>query len=770
MKGSIVNSISKAVYLISFLSLIFIGTQFNMFFSMRHTIIENQKIIKMENDFYRIFNNEVEIESCFLNYTMGYQPSSKKITLLLAENSELIDEFIIKYHQNIIRKHANNLRQNHLNISTGISKFLSIEKNNLEKEMLLKEINETFFINRLLFYEQQHQFEIAYKKNINVIKNVISFKLLTIILLTIIILLIIIFSFHLKKFLTSKISFVQEKMIAYSKNIINNNFEQQIIYSDKDEFKGIFDTFNEMIQIILSQNSEMKIREKKYRYLFDNSRDALMISSLTGKFIDCNPALLKIFGATNKEEFTSFELKDFSPEHQADGILSSKKASVVFLKTIETGSNFFEWILKNIHGKCFDATILSSYIDIGEDSFILSTIRDISKEKQEKEKQAQSRKMDAIGQLAGGVAHDFNNMLSGIMGAAQLLQSPKQNLDKKSLIFVEMIMKAAQRAADLTSKLLAFGRKSAISSTSINIHKIVDDTIAIFNQTIDKRIKITTIKNAENFTIIGDNSALQNSFLNLGINASHAMPDGGELVIETRNLFLSKDYCEMSSFEIKAGEYIEIEFRDTGCGISPENMEKIFEPFFTTKVQGKGTGLGLSAVYGTIQDHHGVITVHSEIGVGTVFNILIPCSNVKAEKKQIVETVLSGSGKILLVDDEELIRTTGKHILEEMGYQVLLAENGKESVDLFREKFAEIDLVIMDMMMPEMNGSEAFYKIKEIDSKCKVIISSGFTKEENLEKLKIDGLSGFIQKPFRDYNLSVLIDEILKKDSCKKTC
>ncbi|MGL1891465.1 MAG: response regulator [Spirochaetaceae bacterium] len=374
----------------------------------------------------------------------------------------------------------------------------------------------------------------------------------------------------------------------------------------------------------------------------------------------------------------------------------------------------------------------------------------------------QSRKMDAIGQLAGGVAHDFNNMLTGIIGAAQLLQNPIRNLDEKGLAYVEMILDASNRASDLTTKLLAFGRKGKIISTSIDIHTIVDDTLALFNRSIDKKIRISASKNAEQSTVIGDNTALQNSLLNLGINASHAMPDGGELTIETRNIILNNNYCNSSPFDISEGNYIEITIRDTGNGITPDNINKIFEPFFTTKKQGEGTGLGLASVYGTIQDHHGVINVYSEIGIGTVFNLYLPCSDDVVKKNPMEKIVLEGAGQVLLVDDEELVRMTGKYTLEEMGYKVILAENGLEAIDIFEKNFHDIDLVILDMIMPKMNGTEAFEKMKKIDENCKIIISSGFTKDENLNELRKKGLTGFIQKPFRDYELSKLLSEILK--------
>lgn len=389
-------------------------------------------------------------------------------------------------------------------------------------------------------------------------------------------------------------------------------------------------------------------------------------------------------------------------------------------------------------------------------------IDDVTKDFQLQEQLNQSQKMDAIGQLAGGVAHDFNNMLGGIIGAAELLQSPEIDLNQIGLNYVNMILEASNRAADLTAKLLAFGRKGKVSSTSIDVHYIIDDTLTLLKRTLDKKIEITVLKKAKNSIIVGDNSALQNSFLNLGINASQAMTDGGELNIKTSNIHLNENYCMNSSFDIAAGNYVDIEIRDSGCGIPNENIDKIFEPFFTTKKHGEGTGLGLASVYGTVQNHLGAITLESELGKGTVFHIYLPCSDSEIKESSTDKQIFKGTGKILLVDDEEIIRITGKFILEQMGYTVIMAEDGIEAVEIFKKMHSEIDLVIIDMIMPRMNGSEAFLKMREIDANCKVVISSGFTKNENLIELKEIGLSGFIQKPFRGYDLSKFLTDFFE--------
>jgi len=388
-------------------------------------------------------------------------------------------------------------------------------------------------------------------------------------------------------------------------------------------------------------------------------------------------------------------------------------------------------------------------------------IDDVTKECELEQQLNHSRKMDAIGQLAGGIAHDFNNVLSAIIGAAELLQSPDAGLDSEASELVDMILQAGTRAADLTAKLLAFGRKGKITTSVVDIHEIIDNTVSILASTIDKIITISVHKEAAVHTVVGDASGLHNALINMGINASHAMPDGGSIIISTGNVYLDNTYCEKSSFEIEPGEYVEIQMRDTGCGIPGENIRKIFEPFFTTSEQESGTGLGLAAVYGTVQDHQGSISVYSEEGRGSVFKILLPCSYEESTTVQINPDVVTGSGKILLVDDEELIRTTGKLMLEEMGYTVLLAENGRSAVELFKQIYKEIDLVVMDMVMPEMNGGDAFEEMRRIDPACKVIISSGFSRSGNIDELKSIGLSGFIQKPFRNSKLSQLLAEVL---------
>jgi len=502
---------------------------------------------------------------------------------------------------------------------------------------------------------------------------------------------------------------------------------------------------------------ELKDEKNRYQRIFSDALSGIFQAELDGGIIVANPSMVRLCGYTSNEHLLS--ISDIGKQLFAD---QEEKDKLIKKLIDEKSAIGFETQFRKNDGMIIYVSLNASILTTSAGEYLECFVQDITDRKLAEEKLNQSHKMDAIGQLAGGIAHDFNNILGGIIGAAQLLKSPKRNLDEKGIKHVNMILQAATRAADLTSKLLAFGRKGKIASTAINIHSTVDDTVAILNGAIDKKISISVKKCAKNHTIVGDSSGLQNVLMNMGINASQAMPEGGEILIETKNIKFNKTYCDASPFEIEPDEYIEIKIQDTGCGISSENLQKIFEPFFTTKKQGKGTGLGLAAVYGTVQDHHGAINVYSEVGTGTVFHIYLPCSEKSVQSRQIDAKVIDGSGQILLVDDEEIIRITGKHMLEEMGYSVLLAKNGREAVEIFQERNKSIDLVIMDMIMPEMNGHEAFFKLKKIDKNCKVVISSGFPKNERLDELMKSGLYGFIHKPYRDFELSQLLSKVLK--------
>ncbi len=390
-------------------------------------------------------------------------------------------------------------------------------------------------------------------------------------------------------------------------------------------------------------------------------------------------------------------------------------------------------------------------------------IDDISNRIHIEEALLQSRKMDAVGYLAGGIAHDFNNMLSGIIGSVQILEK-RLGDPVKSKKTLKVILDTATRAAGLTHNLLSFSRKNVRKSEPLHVHVAVKEVVSILKRSINKSIEIRLDLQAENDVVDSDPSELQSLFMNLAINSSHAMPEGGVLTFRSQKLSSDKTVLKPMLSENLSEQYIKLEVEDTGVGIPEAIIDKVFDPFFTTKDQGKGTGLGLSSAYGAVMHLNGKISVSSEIGKGSLFSILLPLSDKQPsiQDRELTEEI-SGSGTILVVEDEELLRDITQETLEDLGYKVLLAANGLEGIEQFQQYHAEIDLVLLDMIMPVMTGHECFQKLKKIDPNVRVIVVSGFSKDEQLNQMQLEGEFAYLRKPYDTATISRVISSILQK-------
>ncbi|MBI9102955.1 MAG: response regulator [Spirochaetales bacterium] len=365
--------------------------------------------------------------------------------------------------------------------------------------------------------------------------------------------------------------------------------------------------------------------------------------------------------------------------------------------------------------------------------------------------------------LAGGVAHDFNNLLAGIMGAAEMLDDIVENRENTGE-YLEMIINTCERASELTSKLLAFSRRSDMLETNVDLHEIIHDSITILKHTIDKRIQIELDLKGSSSIVIADSTALQNVFINLGVNAGHSMPRGGLIRIKSETLTIGANSQEYLHHKIASGTYIKISFEDTGCGMPPEVQERIFEPFFTTKELGHGTGLGLAAVYGIIKEIHGYIYVYSEPDFGSVFHLYFPLKkNIEEDFiEELPITDYENSFKILVIEDDEIIRSITEMMIKKLGYEVLISSTGEQGVEIYRKNKEEIDLILIDMIMPGMTGQECFKAIRSINPEAKILLSSGFSKSSGLKNLFMDGKSGFIMKPYRLADMAGTLNSMLK--------
>ena len=389
---------------------------------------------------------------------------------------------------------------------------------------------------------------------------------------------------------------------------------------------------------------------------------------------------------------------------------------------------------------------------------IVGIFKDITEQRQLEGELAQAQKMKAIGTLAGGIAHDFNNLLMGIQGRASLmfLDSDSDHPHYEHLKGIEDIV---QSGAGLTKQLLGFARggKYEVKPTSLN--DLIDKTAHLFGRT-KKEITLHTNYQKDSWPSEVDRGQIEQVLLNLYVNAWHAMDGGGDLYLRTRNVTLEKK--DVTPLGVAPGNYVKISVTDTGVGIDKETQRRIFEPFFTTKEMGRGTGLGLASAYGIIQNHGGVIDVDSKQGKGTTFNIYLPASAKKIPKEEDrPTTVLRGTESVLLVDDEDMIIDVGQEILEEMGYKVFLARSGKEAVETYAKNKHKIDMVILDMIMPDMGGGEAYDRMKEVDPNVKVLLSSGYSIEGQASDILARGCNGFIQKPFSVKQLSHTIRQVL---------
>jgi nitrogen-specific signal transduction histidine kinase/ActR/RegA family two-component response regulator len=373
-----------------------------------------------------------------------------------------------------------------------------------------------------------------------------------------------------------------------------------------------------------------------------------------------------------------------------------------------------------------------------------------------------AQKMEAIGTLAGGIAHNFNNLLMGIQGYTSIIMMDTPHDDPR-YSRLQSIEDQVFSGSKLTKQLLGYAREGKYEIKRLNLNHLVaeaSETLGKTKKEIGLHLELTEDLNP----IMADQGQMEQMLLNIYVNAAEAMPEGGNLFVMTRNIHV-KD-IQNKPFKVKGSEqYVQLTIRDTGIGMDKKTAERVFEPFFTTKGLASGTGLGLASVYGIIKGHGGYIDVISEIGQGTTIDIYMPVAEETASFiKRLEKDISKNHGSLLLVDDEEVILDVGQEYLSMLGYKVIVAKSGKEALDIYQEQKNKIDLVLLDMIMPGMTGSDAYDRLKQINPKIKVLLLSGYSLHGRPAEILNRGCNGFIQKPFSLNELSRKLNEILKKE------
>lgn len=533
------------------------------------------------------------------------------------------------------------------------------------------------------------------------------------------------------------------------------------LFDHRQQVIGIIGIFWDITE---RKKTEIELAEERnlLRTLIDIVPGYIYVKDRESRFILANKAVARLMGVENPEDVIGKTDFDFYSDADAENFRNDERQVIEEEKPLVDREESYSqdgqmgWILtnklplRNIGGE------VSGVVGMG-----LNITRRKEAERERKRLEAQllhAQKMESVGTLAGGLAHDLNNLLMGIQGRASLITN-EFDASHPVWLNIKAIEEYVQSATILTNQLLGFARggKYEIRPTAFN--ELIDHAAEMFSRT-RKEIRILKTFEPKLWVVEADRRQMEQVLLNLFINAWQAMPGGGDLFLRTDNVMLDKTIVAPHSLE--PGRFAKISITDTGMGMDEPTRQRIFDPFFTTKEIGRGTGLGLASAYGIVKNHGGIITVYSEPGQGTAFNIYLPASDKEAQEDVVIEKkIIQGSDTILLVDDEKMIIDVGKAILEKLGYRVIVAAGGMQAVETILNKGDEIDLVILDLIMPGFDGSKTFDRIREIQPDIPVMLSSGYSINGQATEILKRGASGFIQKPFQISEFSIAIRKIL---------
>ncbi len=513
-----------------------------------------------------------------------------------------------------------------------------------------------------------------------------------------------------------------------------------------------------------SDNNPSSAEHAQYRVLFERSADAILVID-GDTFVDCNQATVEMLRYSDREDLLKTHPSELSPEYQPDGRLSFEKANEMIALAHDQGSHRFEWVHLRSDGSPFPVEVLLTPIPRGEDTVLHVVWRDLTKRKRLELELRQAQKMDAIGKLTGGIAHDFNNLLVAIIGYAELMELELEE-GSPFLDYVAQIQMAGGRAAGLVSQLLAFSRKQVMVPTVIDLNELLVRMEGLLVPVLGENITIENRLHAEALPVLADPGQLEQVIVNLATNARDSMLNTGALIVETSRVVLGEKN-EGGGPQLGPGSYAVLSVKDDGAGISPDILANIFDPFFTTKEKHKGTGLGLSTVHGIVKQSGGEIVVASELGQGSEFKVYLPLTsrNVTAagvEGSPEMTIDRQATETILLVEDEAAVSGLIERVLLREGYHVVVAGNGVEALTVVESRGLKPDLLLTDVVMPEMGGPELAKILAPRLPDMKILFASGYTDNALLNGgILVDGVD-LIQKPFAPRDLLARLRKIFE--------
>ena len=497
--------------------------------------------------------------------------------------------------------------------------------------------------------------------------------------------------------------------------------------------------------------------EQRYRELFENAVDAVYTLDLRGRFTSANTAAEALSGYS-AEELAGMNVSDLLVPDELErsvGMLNSKLAGAP--RTV------YQTELATRDGRRRTVEIASRVVCRGGRPVgVQGVARDLTERRLLEDQLRQAQKMEAVGQLAGGVAHDFNNLLTVIQGYGGILLSSLGPDDPSRELIGEMT-RAGERAAGLTRQLLTFSRQSVLAPRVLDLNAVVLDLEKMLRRVIGEDIDLSTDLQAGLGRVKADQGQIEQVLMNLAVNARDAMPTGGKLTIETRNIELDETFAGLHG-GIRPGPYVFLAVSDDGCGMSPEVRARIYEPFFTTKEKGKGTGLGLATVHGIVQQTGGHIQVYSEPGLGSSFKVYLPCveePTSSAKSRSGILTAPRGTETVLLAEDEDALRSLGRFVLQGAGYRVLEASDGKEALAVAAQHEGPIHLLASDVVMPELGGRQLAERLRALRPEMKTLFLSGYTDDAVVRHGVMHETVHFLQKPFSPLGLARKVREVL---------